>query len=182
MIDQPQLNIDFQTITGLFDEAKRQGRDFLFEYETYRLLAGSGSETPPRTHLLVKGSRPSDEELSTMPGDKVVLKIVSPAIIHKTEVGVVRVVAKDPDKIRSAWRRMLYEVPESLADRIERQPAHGPDCYRNLSDEALRAAIARDIVGVLMVQFMPPDSEAFGNEMIVGIRNTREFGMVISAG
>jgi acyl-CoA synthetase (NDP forming) len=33
-----------------------------------------------------------------------------------------------------------------------------------------------------MVQFMPPDSEAFGNEMIVGIRNTREFGMVISAG
>ena len=43
-------------------------------------------------------------------------------------------------------------------------------------------AIARDICGVLMVQFMPPDSVAFGNEMIVGIRNTREFGMVISAG
>ncbi len=182
MIDQPQLNIDFQAITGLFDEAKRQGRDFLFEYETYRLLAGSGSETPPRTHLLVKGSRPSDEELSIMPGDKVVLKIVSPAIIHKTEVGGVRVVAKDPDKIRSAWRRMLYEVPESLADRIERQPSHAPQGYVNLTGEALRAAIARDIVGVLMVQFMPPDSEAFGNEMIVGIRNTREFGMVISAG
>jgi acyl-CoA synthetase (NDP forming) len=182
MIDQPQLNIDFQAITGLFDEAQRQGRDFLFEYETYRLLAGSGSETPPRTHLLAKGSRPTDEELNLMPGDKVVLKIVSPAIIHKTETGGVRVVAKDPDKIRSAWRRMLYEVPENLADRIERQPAHAPECYRNLTGEALRAAIARDIVGVLMVQFMPPDSESFGNEMIVGIRNTREFGMVISAG
>jgi acyl-CoA synthetase (NDP forming) len=33
-----------------------------------------------------------------------------------------------------------------------------------------------------MVQFMPPDSGAFGNELIVGLRNTREFGMVISAG
>lgn len=182
MIDQPHLNIDFQAITELFDEAHRQGRDFLFEYETYRLLAGSGSETPPRTHLLAKGSRPTDEELNLMPGDKVVLKIVSPAIIHKTEAGGVRVVAKDPDRIRSAWRRMLYEVPESLADRVERQPDHAPECYRNLTGEALRAAIARDIVGVLMVQFMPPDSEAFGNEMIVGIRNTREFGMVISAG
>ncbi len=182
MIDQPQLNIDFQAISELFEEAKRQGRDFLFEYETYRLLAGSGSETPPRTHLLVKGSRPTDEELAGMPGDRVVLKIVSPAIIHKTEVGGVRVVAKDPDKIRSAWRRMLYEVPESLADRIERYPAHAPECYCNFSGEALRTAIARDIVGVLLVQFMPPDSEAFGNEMIVGIRNTREFGMVISAG
>lgn len=33
-----------------------------------------------------------------------------------------------------------------------------------------------------MVQFMPPDSGAFGNELIVGLRNTREFGMIISAG
>ena len=33
-----------------------------------------------------------------------------------------------------------------------------------------------------MVQFMPPDSEAFGNELIVGIRRTREFGMIINAG
>lgn len=29
---------------------------------------------------------------------------------------------------------------------------------------------------------MPPDSGAFGNELIVGLRNTREFGMIISAG
>lgn len=29
---------------------------------------------------------------------------------------------------------------------------------------------------------MPPDSAAFGNELIVGLRRTREFGMVISAG
>lgn len=103
MVDHSQLNIDFAAITSLFDEAKRQGRDCLFEYETYRLLAGSGSETPPRTHLLQKGSRPGNEELSIMPGDKVVLKIVSPAIIHKTEVGGVKMVVNDPDKIRSAW-------------------------------------------------------------------------------
>jgi acyl-CoA synthetase (NDP forming) len=182
MLDPPQLSIDFAAITGLFDAAQRQGRNFLFEDETYRLLAASGAETPPRTHLLRKGGRPSDEELAIMPGSKVVLKIVSPAIVHKTEVGGVRVVANDPDKIRSAWRRMLYEVPENLAERVERRPEHALEGYRDLGGEALRAAIARDIVGVLMVQFMPPDSEAFGNEMIVGIRNTREFGMVISAG
>ncbi len=182
MVDHSQLNIDFAAITSLFDEAKRQGRDCLFEYETYRLLAGSGSETPPRTHLLQKGSRPGNEELSIMPGDKVVLKIVSPAIIHKTEVGGVKMVVNDPDKIRSAWRRMLYEVPENYAGFMDRHPDHAPEIYRNLSGDALRQAIAEDIVGVLMVQFMPPDSEAFGNEMIVGIRNTREFGMVISAG
>lgn len=182
MKNQPALRIDFDAITRLFSEAEEQSRDFLFEFETYQLLASSGAETPPCTHLLVKGSRPSDEELTAIPGDKVVLKIMSSAIVHKTEVGGVRVVAKRPDKIRSAWRRMRYEVPETFAAQIERRSVHAPEGYRGLTGEALRQTIARDIRGVLMVQFMPPDSEAFGNEMIVGIRNTREFGMVISAG
>ena len=178
--DNPE--IDFAAITDLFHLADEQGRNFLFEHETYSLLQRSGAETPPKTNLLVKGSRPSDEELSAMPGDKVVLKIVSPTIIHKTEVGGVRVVEKMPDKIRSAWRRMMYEVPEAYAAMIERNPDHAAESYRGVSEEELQQAITRDIRGVLMVQFMPPDSQAFGNEMIVGIRNTREFGMVISAG
>ena len=178
--DNPE--IDFAAITDLFHLADEQGRNFLFEHETYSLLQRSGAETPPKTNLLVKGSRPSDEELSAMPGDKVVLKIVSPTIIHKTEVGGVRVVEKMPDKIRSAWRRMMYEVPEAYAAMIERNPDHAAESYRDVSGEDLQQVITRDIRGVLMVQFMPPDSQAFGNEMIVGIRNTREFGMVISAG
>jgi acyl-CoA synthetase (NDP forming) len=176
------LSIDFEAITQLFSEADEQGRNALFEHETYQLLSNSGAETPPRTKVLTKGSRPADEELIAMPGDKVVLKVISPTIIHKTEVGGVKVVEKKADKIRSAWRRMMYEVPENYAACIEKDPAHGPEKYRGLSGEQLQQAIARDIRGVLMVQFMPPDSQAFGNELIVGIRNTREFGMVISAG
>ncbi|WP_373499112.1 acetate--CoA ligase family protein [Desulfococcus sp.] len=176
------VRIDFEAITQLFTQARAQGRDFLFEHETYALLNHSGAETPPRTHLLAKGSRPADEELTAMPGDRVVLKIVSPAIIHKTEVGGVRVVEKHPDNIRSAWRRMMVEVPENYASMIERRSIHAPEIYRGLFGEALQQAVARDIQGVLMVQFMPPDSQAFGNEMIVGIRNTREFGMILSAG
>ena len=176
------VSIDFESITRLFTQAEEQGRDSLFEHETYELLNRSGAETPPRTNLLLKGTKPSDEELMSMPGDKVVLKVVSPTIVHKTEVGGVKVVAKTPEKIRSAWRRMLYEIPENYAAMIERNPAHATPRYSSLSGEQLQQAIARDIRGVLMVQFMPPDSEAFGNEMIVGIRNTREFGMIISAG
>jgi len=176
------FDIDFEAITNLFSAAWEQNRDFLFEQETYELLSNSGAETPPRTNLLVKGSRPSDEELLSMPGEKVVLKIVSPAIIHKTEVGGVKVVDKSADKIRSAWRRMMYEVPENYAVLIERNAIHSPEAYQGLSGDELQQAISRDIQGVLMVQFMPPDSQAFGNELIVGLRNTREFGMIISAG
>lgn len=177
-----QLSIDFSVITRIFKHAEEQGRYTLYEHETYELLKNSGAETPPKTHLIVKGSKPVDEELLAMPGEKVVLKVVSPAIIHKTEVGGVKIVEKKADKIRSAWRRMMYEVPETYASIIEKNRDHGPLIYRHLSGEELQQAIAADIRGALMVQFMPPDSQAFGNELIVGIRNTREFGMVISAG
>ncbi|MCF8138863.1 MAG: acetate--CoA ligase family protein [Desulfotignum sp.] len=179
---QPELRIDFDAITDLFSEAEQQGRKVLFEYETYRMLADSGAETPPSFNFIVKGSQPSNEVIDAMPGEKVVLKIVSPGIIHKTEAGGVRIVEKKPEKIRSTMRRMMYEVPDALGDLIERRKIHSPEAYSGLSGDDLREAVVRDIRGILLVQFMPPDSESFGNELIVGIRYTREFGMVISAG
>ncbi|MBI9079435.1 MAG: acetate--CoA ligase family protein, partial [Pseudodesulfovibrio sp.] len=177
-----QVCIDYAAITGQFEQAHAEGRDTLFEYEVYNLLRDSGAETPPRSVLLSRGSRATDEQLSGMPGDKVVLKIVSPTIVHKTEVGGVCVVENTPDKIRSAWRRMLYEVPENFAAHIERSPSCAPKCYAGFSGDPLVSAISRDVRGVLLVEFMHTDSQAFGNELIVGIRRTREFGMVIGAG
>ena len=182
MVSEANTHIDYEAISEIFRSAQNEGRDHLFEYEVYNLLGNSGAETPPKCILLPRGARSSDDELKALPGEKVVLKIVSPNIIHKTEVGGVRCVPKDPDKIRSAMRRMLYEVPEKYATMINLDPAHAPEDYRGLTGEALEAAIRADIKGVLMVQFMPPDSSAFGNELIVGLRNTREFGMIISAG
>ncbi len=179
---QPEVSVDYDAITALFRDAHAENRDYLFEYEVYNLLGRSGAETPPRSVLIPRGARISDEALRDLPGEKVVLKIVSPTIIHKTEVGGVRIVSRQPDSIRSAVRRMLSEVPENYANMINLNTAHAPQEYRGLGGEALLTAIRSDIRGVLLVQFMPPDSGAFGNELIVGLRNTREFGMVVSAG
>lgn len=176
------LKVEYQAITELFRKAAQEGRGFLYEYEVYNLLALSGSETPPRCAFIPKNARPVEEEIMALPGERAVLKIVSPAIVHKTEVGGVRIVPKTPDHVRSAVRRMLSEVPERYAEWIERNSRTAPVAYQGLNGETLRDAVAGDLQGVLQVQFMPPDSSAFGNELIVGLRRTREFGMVISAG
>ncbi|WP_419785782.1 acetate--CoA ligase family protein [Pseudodesulfovibrio sp.] len=175
-----RLNMD--ALTDCLQQAHSEGRNFLYEYEVYAFQANLGAETPPKCSLIERGRVPSDEEIMAIPGDKAVLKIVSPTILHKTEVGGVRVVDKDPNKVRASVRRMLYEVPENYARWIERNPKAAPAPYCGLAGEALVAAISADLKGVLQVQFMPPDSEAFGNELIVGVRWTREFGTVISAG
>ena len=136
------LTIEYQPIAEMFRNARQEGRNFLYEYEVYNLLALSGSETPPKSIFLPKNARPVEEEVMELPGDMAVLKIVSPSIVHKTEVGGVRIVPKTPDKIRSAVRRMLSEVPERYAEWIERHQDAAPAAYRGLEGAALRNAVA----------------------------------------
>ena len=177
-----QTYIDFDRLDAHFRTAMEDGRNLLYEYETYSVLRDSGSESVPKVNFLLKGTRPSNEELNAMPGHKVVMKIVSPTIVHKTEVGGVKIIEKDPGKIRSTWRRMMDETPADYARWIELHPDMAPAAYKGLAGEALLKAISQDVKGVLLCQFMPPDSMAFGNELLVSIRRTREFGMIITAG
>ena len=52
------VRIDFKAITQLLTQAQAQGRDFLFEHETYALLNHSGAETPPRTRCWPRAAGP----------------------------------------------------------------------------------------------------------------------------
>ncbi|MFH2065798.1 MAG: acetate--CoA ligase family protein [Pseudomonadota bacterium] len=177
-----EVQVHFDKITQSFQKAIQENRTFLFEYEIYELLKNSGSETPPQVHFLKKDAHPREDELSSIPGNRIVMKIVSPTIIHKTEVKGVKILENQPAKIRSSRRRMMDEIPANYASWMEKNKSLRPHCYANLSGEDLLQAIRKDIQGVLLCQYMPPDSEAFGNELLVSIRKTREFGMIITAG
>ncbi|MCP4271559.1 MAG: CoA-binding protein [Gammaproteobacteria bacterium] len=175
--------IDVTAITKLFTKTVNNKNTVLTEKEVYSLLEYATTSLSPVNACSTKQGEISDLQLSRFKGDKVILKIVSRNISHKTEAGGVLIVANESNQIHSSINNMIQEVPATFANYLSEQSAHEyPVCYRGLTGNKLHKAIASDIEGVLVVDFITPDSKAFGSELLIGIRNSREFGLTISAG
>ncbi len=177
-----KLYIDFQEMTRIFDRAADQGRYQLFEHETYDLLRALGSESVPEHLLFARDLRLTSDLLAPFPGRKVVLKIVSPDVVHKSDMGGVKVVSRLAGKVRSESRRMVDRVSDGFAAFVETHPDQVPEPFKALAGRTLRVAVNQRIQGVLITEYLPPESDALGNELLVSLRWTREFGMVITAG
>jgi len=170
-------DIDVPRIEKLFKNAAEDGRSRLYEHECYELLAAAGAEAVPASRLIPIEGRPTVEDLAAVPGDRVVLKIVSPDIVHKTEAGGVRIVAKRLDEVTSAFDAMVREAPKTYAEVLARSTdGHHREAPAN--PEQLR----QRLVGVLLCQFVEADASGFATELFVGVRRTSEFGPIISAG
>lgn len=133
--------------------AHEEGRRQLFEHEVYSLVEIVGAITPPRYTFIAKGAMISPETLSQYPGERVVLKLVSPQVVHKSEAEAVVFVPKQFEAVRR-------EIDKLIA--------------RHEGDAT--------VAGVLVVEFVEAEYRGFGGELFVGIRATREFGPVIAAG
>lgn len=74
-------------LTRILDE----GREIPGEHEVYRILELLGFSPPPNLFVPV-GAGPGDLDLSEVPGDRVVCKLISPQLPHRTEHGGIRFV------------------------------------------------------------------------------------------
>jgi acyl-CoA synthetase (NDP forming) len=147
-------------IEKIFQRAEKDSRNFLLEHEVYALLRALGIAAP-RFFFVKKGERATREKLSALGSTSVVLKIVSPQIVHKSDVGGVAFVENRVSKVNRAINRMLAEVPAQSA---------GPE------------AAGLDIRGVLVLEKVALTDLGFGSELLLGIRNSREFGPVVTMG
>lgn len=130
-----------------------QGRKRLYEHEVYTLVELVGAISPPRHVFVPRGEMIAEETLAQFPGDKVVLKIVSPDIAHKTEARGVVFVPKGSEAVKQEIERLVGRHREG-----------------------------ESVTGVLVVEFVEDTQSGFGKELFVGVRATREFGPVIAAG
>ncbi|MEE9133397.1 MAG: acetate--CoA ligase family protein, partial [Gemmatimonadota bacterium] len=101
-----QESADLKRIFSIIQSARADGREILVETEGLEILEAMGVATPHRQFV-----RDADEvstvDLCAFPGERVVVKVVSPEIIHKSEAGGIVFVPKQPGAISEAIEKMM---------------------------------------------------------------------------
>jgi acyl-CoA synthetase (NDP forming) len=167
------MAIDFPKIDRIFEKAEAEGRDFLLEPEVYGMLRAAGLGLP-KYAFIPKGRAVSARTLASFRSDELVLKIVSPLIQHKTDVGGVAFVRTTAAAVNAGLARLAAEVPGRFLAWAKAHPQGHPE---NLDFESVAAGIR----GVLLVEKVDYEKFGFGTELLVGLRNSREFGPIVSA-
>ncbi len=166
------MHIDFAKIEDIFRNAEN---DSLLEHEVYSLLQVIGIQTPVFL-FLKKGEEVTSGQLSSLSKDRVVLKICSPQILHKSDVGGVRFVRKDVAIVNQTVKEMLAEVPHRFRNWVQNFEV------KTRSDALPLSECEAAIKGVLICEAVDYRRIGFGSELLVGLRHSREFGPVLTVG
>jgi acetyltransferase len=145
-----RFDADRDAVARIIAAAKAEGRAKLSETEVMRVLEAYGIPVAP-----YRIARTADEAARAAAeiGYPVVAKVLSPRIIHKSDVGGVAVGLEDEAELRAAFGRMTTEVPS-------------------------RAGIdAGDVEGVLVQKMV-----GRGKETIIGMTLDPQFGPVLMFG
>ena len=169
------MTIAIARIERLLAAAEREGRNVLLEPEVYAVLKAAGLAVP-RFVLVPKGGRIGAGALKKVGSSEVVLKVVSPLLIHKSDVGGVAFAPARAAAVNKAIADMLRTVPGRAAAWMEGQTAGAKK--PSFSAGRLRASIR----GVLVCEKVRFADVGFGSELLLGARTTREFGPVVTMG
>jgi acetyl coenzyme A synthetase (ADP forming)-like protein len=101
------FDVDAEAARSVFDRARAEGRVSIGESEARAILEAYGFPVPPSR--LVKTAEEAVEAAEEM-GYPIVLKIASPDILHKTDVGGVRLNLNSPTDVRDAFDLIVYRA------------------------------------------------------------------------
>ncbi|MBU0704681.1 MAG: acetate--CoA ligase, partial [Chloroflexi bacterium] len=101
------------SVRELFDRVRAEGRVSIGDAEAWTVLKAYGF-TVPKSRL---AETPEEAiEIAEEIGYPVVMKIASPDILHKTDVGGVKLNLRSPDDVRDAFDLMVYRAGRYVPD------------------------------------------------------------------
>lgn len=144
-------------IEEIFEKAKRENRNFLLEPEGYFILNLLKIETPKYIFLKKKEDL-KENDLLKIPSEKIVLKIVSSKILHKSDVGGVLFLEKNYEEILKNISIMDEKFKEKdgflICEKISYKKEFG-------SEILMGVKFSRDFGPVLTIGFGGLDTEFY---------------------
>jgi acetyltransferase len=113
LLDPPVFQADKQRVRDLFDRARAEGRVALGDFEARDVLEAYGF-TLNQSGL----AKTSDEavELASKMGYPVAMKVASPDILHKSDIGAVKLNVADAGQVRDAFELISYRATRYMPD------------------------------------------------------------------
>jgi acyl-CoA synthetase (NDP forming) len=102
-----------EAVSRIFEAASIDGRDFLFEHEAKTLCGLYGM---PITKISVAETEEDAVKAAKEIGFPIVLKIVSPQVLHKSDAGGVLVNIRDEKGVREGYNKILENVKANVPD------------------------------------------------------------------
>ncbi len=169
-----------QTVEGILDRALGAGRTGLTELEAMRVFQAYGIPTIP---FKVVHSEEEAVKAAGEMGFPVVLKILSPDVLHKTDAGGVSVDVRSAEEVGKAYRSMLHMVRERHPDArlegvlVERHMKGGREVIMGMSTDPRFGPILMFGLGGIYVEALKdvsfrvhPVTRTDAEEMIRSIR------------
>jgi acyl-CoA synthetase (NDP forming) len=150
----PSPSFWFDRIDSILERAFSQGRSFLYEFEVYEVLLCMGLNAPSNIYVPDLESFDPDS-LAYIRTPQVVVKVVSPEISHKSDVGGVVLCEKTVEDVLRAYRK----IRDSVA-RLKPEAAF------------------RGVMVAEKIEF----SQRFGHEVLASMRQDPFFGPVVCFG
>jgi len=149
MPEYQNFEVDRQAVQDLFARIRSEERFSIGDFEAREILNAYGLHIPKS---YIAETPDAAVQYATQIGYPVVLKIASPDILHKTDVGGVRVDLRSAVEVRDAFELMVYRAQRYLPE-------------------------AR-IWGCLVQEMAPPG----GLEVLVGMNRDPQFGPLVTFG
>jgi len=100
---------------SIFDKVRKEGRSILTEFESKKILKQVGISV---VEARLAKNQKEVVSMSRKIGFPVVLKIISPDVVHKTDSGGVKLSLKNVSEVKKAYHEILEAVGKQYPDAV----------------------------------------------------------------
>jgi acyl-CoA synthetase (NDP forming) len=163
----------FKEIVG---RAKEENRTYLMEHECKAVLESLGIST---TGAEVARSEEEAVRIAELIGYPVVLKIMSPEVVHKSDAGGVKLDLKGPDEVRRAYAEIVdaFRDREVVGVAVQKMASPGTEAIVGVARDPTFGPILMFGLGGIFVEILQdvslrsiPITESDADDMIAGIK------------